>query len=544
MHPNVKKWSLNFVKVAIAVIGLWIVVWAPWSDEPALVWRDRATLNANIEIRGIKILDPVPVWLIEKSHDPALPPNTATIALTTFSNRKIHVQIDGHDESWPLTGPELRRALAPVGYPTADIQPNTGLPPLRWLQSFRTPEPQFTIPENLLKQTPAKPGETSAVVAQVGLRRLVREADPWLLVAAWSMLCIPFFVSAWRWRKLMQPQGIFLPFRKCLALTFVGQFYSTFLPGTTSGDLVKIVYTSQVTGSKTKSTVTILLDRVIGLIALAVIAGIASTCMIGSDPLMLWFSLGIAASLATLVVLSIIYFSHRLRRLTGLTWLLNHKAVPDFVRHADEVLHAYRGHWWILTEAFLASLITMVVIPISAFLAGRAFGIHAHIGYYFAYVPLAILAASVPISPPQGIGITEGMLLRFCAASCPSSGTSSAPTGSPPAPTPATNPPPNLSKHNHEFPTSPSVPSRCLAVSVVKKGSQEIIGSLFPSTNLTTTARGSVGQTLSQIPHPTHPDRFTRTFPVTALISNAAVPIGQPSTHNPHSSPELNTHNF
>jgi uncharacterized protein (TIRG00374 family) len=248
---------------------------------------------------------------------------------------------------------------------------------------------------------------------QIGLRNLMRNARPGMLLGAWALLCIPFVVSAWRWQKLMEPQGIRLPFKKCLALTFVGQFYSTFLPGITGGDLVKIIYTSRVVGSKTKAAITVLLDRVIGLIALVVIAGIAAACQVRHNPIMWWVMLGIAGALGALVLFSVIYFSHRLRRLTGLAWILNHSKVPAFVKKADDVLHAYRGAWPILLQAFIASLITQVTVPISAFLAGKAFGIPVHPGYYLAYVPLAILAASVPISPPQGFGVTEWVLFNL-----------------------------------------------------------------------------------------------------------------------------------
>ena len=412
MRASVKTWVFRLIKITIAVVGMWIVIWAPWKDEPALVWRDRAKLDVNTEIRGLKLLDPVPVWLIDRPRDAKLPPGTRIVAIVTFSNRHVRVLVDGHEESWPLSGTELRRALAPVGW-SGELQPNTGLPPVRWLKSFRTPQPQFVIPENLLLHAALKPGDAPTLAELPGLYNMILKANPWLMLASWSLLCIPFFVSAWRWRKLMQPQGINLPFSKCLALTFVGQFYSSFLPGITGGDLVKIVYTARLIGSKTKSTVTILLDRVIGLIALAVIAGIAAACQIGQDPAMLWLALGIGAGLAALVVTSIIYFSHRLRRLTGLNWVLNLKAVPDFVRHADEVLHAYRGHWLILFEAFLASLITQIVVPFSAFLAGRALGMHAPIGNYFAYVPIVLLSASIPASPPQGFGVMESLLALF-----------------------------------------------------------------------------------------------------------------------------------
>ena len=42
-----------------------------------------------------------------------------------------------------------------------------------------------------------------------------------------------------------------------------------------------------------------------------------------------------------------------------------------------------------------------------------ALGMNAPITYYMAYVPLAVLAASMPISPPQGLGFLEWVLDHF-----------------------------------------------------------------------------------------------------------------------------------
>jgi len=363
-----KKLILNLIKIIIAVGGLWWVI----AHTP---WNDVVTIKAGTHIAALEIVEPLEVTLLRK---PASKPVAVYVGLPT----------------------------KPVKVKDADGRAFTGV--LRPDAVTRETE----IPNDWLVTVE---GDTTVPKVQVGLRNLIRTANPWLFVASWSLLCIPFFVSAWRWRKLMQPQGINLPFSKCLALTFVGQFYSTFLPGITGGDLVKIIYTSRVVGSKTKATVTILLDRVIGLIALVVIAGIAAACQVRNNPMMWWVLLGIVAALGTLVLMSTVYFSHRLRSITGLEKVLNHSSTPAFIRKADDVLHAYRGSWRVLAQAFFASLITQIVMPISAYLAGRALGIHAHPGYYMAYVPLAILAASVPITPPQGFGVTEYVLFKLFA---------------------------------------------------------------------------------------------------------------------------------
>ena len=90
------------------------------------------------------------------------------------------------------------------------------------------------------------------------------------------------------------------------------------------------------------------------------------------------------------------------------------KAVEGIIG-TDEALHVYRGHFGLLAWAFVISVISQLSLPLSAWLSGMAFGMHAPVTHYLAYVPLAVLAASLPISPPQGFGVLDGILVHFFA---------------------------------------------------------------------------------------------------------------------------------
>ncbi|MCL2648048.1 MAG: flippase-like domain-containing protein [Phycisphaerales bacterium] len=250
-----------------------------------------------------------------------------------------------------------------------------------------------------------------------GLKSILIEArEKWyLLVFAWAILVIQFVVTAKRWQALMRPQGIKVGFWKSLQITFVGQFYSILLPGITGGDLVKIVYAARLTGSKTKSIVTVVLDRVIGLVALMVIGGISAVWQFfagaGRDATLKEVVLVIAVVMGALVVGCVVYFSRRLRAVTGMQKLIDHPRTPYFVKRADEALHQYRGHFGLLLWAFGISAVSQLALPISAWFSGMALGIDMNPGYYLAYIPVAILAASLP-GLPQGIGYVE-IIMRY-----------------------------------------------------------------------------------------------------------------------------------
>src|SRR5690606_33108250 len=113
----------------------------------------------------------------------------------------------------------------------------------------------------------------------------------------------------------------------------------------------------------------------------------------------------IVGILGAMAIFAVVYFSRRLRTITGLQRVLDHPRMPDLVKHADDVLHRYRGHTGLLVWAFAISVFSQLMLPLSAWLSGLAFGMEANVGYYLAYVPIAVLASSLPISPPQGFGV-------------------------------------------------------------------------------------------------------------------------------------------
>jgi uncharacterized protein (TIRG00374 family) len=385
MPKNAKKWIMNLVKVAIAVVGLWYVIsTTPWNDRATIDHTRLKNVKGDVaNLWGAVLLEDVRVTVLDP--DERMPVNRDLIHIR-FPATPVAVARDNK------TGKEI------LGQPQPDgtVQREVDIP-RKYLQIIESPDQRLEVPH-----------------IEIGVKNLIKLAKLklWLLLLALVSLGIPFMVTAWRWMKLMEPQGISLPYSKCLALTFVGQFYSTFLPGSVSGDVIKIYYTSKVTGSRTKSTVTVLLDRIIGLIALMLIAGIAAAFQL-SDPKMRTVVIAVAIIFVALAIGATIYFSHRLRNTFGLTRLLENPKIPDFVRRSDEVLHAYHGHRATLFLAFFAALFAQLAIPVSAWIAGTALGIEkANLGHYLAYVPIASLAAALPISF-LGLGVMDPVLFRL-----------------------------------------------------------------------------------------------------------------------------------
>lgn len=98
--------------------------------------------------------------------------------------------------------------------------------------------------------------------------QLVRADFRWLALA-FFMFAVTSVLAAIRWWFLVQVQGIRLPMKVIVALTFIGQFFNSFLLGAVGGDIVKIYYMQKYApGQKTHATLSIIMDRILGLFIL------------------------------------------------------------------------------------------------------------------------------------------------------------------------------------------------------------------------------------------------------------------------------------
>lgn len=113
---------------------------------------------------------------------------------------------------------------------------------------------------------PAKRAEIAATLAR---------ADVKWLVAGLLGYGFVELIATLRWQLLLRVQDIQLSFHRVFALTMVGVFFNFFIPGGTGGDAVKIFYLVKETpGRRGKALLSVLVDRLIGLLALIVFAGL------------------------------------------------------------------------------------------------------------------------------------------------------------------------------------------------------------------------------------------------------------------------------
>src|SRR3954470_5135849 len=101
---------------------------------------------------------------------------------------------------------------------------------------------------------------------------------PWLM-AAIVVFGTSTVAAAWRWNLLLKAQHIEITLRSLLGSYLVATYFNNFLPSNIGGDVIRIGDTARHTNSKTLATTIVLMDRIIGLIALVVIAALGATAV-------------------------------------------------------------------------------------------------------------------------------------------------------------------------------------------------------------------------------------------------------------------------
>ena len=131
-----------------------------------------------------------------------------------------------------------------------------------------------------------------------GLVTYVKNLDG-ALFALGALLFIVFFVCInSRWWFLLRANGLDVKFTEAQKYGWIGLFFNNVLPGATGGDVAKAVYIARrCSGQKIRAVVSIVVDRIIGLLSLIFVGSLASLLAMDRFPVFastIWLT-GLAA---------------------------------------------------------------------------------------------------------------------------------------------------------------------------------------------------------------------------------------------------------
>lgn len=261
-------------------------------------------------------------------------------------------------------------------------------------------------------------GLLALLLARANLAQLwgqVRRADVSWLAAALAVYLIMTLGGVWRWRLLLSAQGVRVSFRTLLTSYVVALFFNNFLPSNVGGDVYRIADTARPAGSKTLAATVVLVDRVLGLMALVLVASVGATLarllarnLLPISPVWLWTAWGAAVVATAVVFLTPAGFTRILRPLT----IIHPEWVGERIAGIEKALRRFRERLRAVGGCYLMAVFIQAAFVV--YYAGVARALHVPIATWdlAVIVPLTFLLQLIPISL-NGFGVREAAFSFF-----------------------------------------------------------------------------------------------------------------------------------
>lgn len=230
---------------------------------------------------------------------------------------------------------------------------------------------------------------------------------------------INFWLVSYRWKSILKARStVDIPLTGMLKITWIGQFFSSVLPGSVTGDLVKLLYIQKFEKNFSKQFLfaSILIDRLMGLSGLILMVGASSLLFSGHilenapgmEPLLKFNYI-----LVLLVFVSLGLFMYWHDFIRGILVKLQAKFLPALF---SRIISLWDDLVMIKSKMLKAVLLSIVVqffgvvifwSLIAPFVEGRMDFIQS-----LAFIPIGLMTLALPIAP-SGLGVGHAIFQKL-----------------------------------------------------------------------------------------------------------------------------------
>lgn len=250
------------------------------------------------------------------------------------------------------------------------------------------------------------------------LQQLITQPVRKLPLALGTVSCVfSVLLTFCRWSMLVWSQGLPFRLRDGFRIGFIGYLFNQVIPGAVSGDLVKAVLLAREQDRRTVAIATVVIDRIVGMYALVLVAGLSAACfwseLAATRELRLlatWVAgvSGVGTIGFALLFTPLLYRPRLVRALVRLP--LVGGALGEVLR-AMSVYHERRR---VILLAVLMSMVAHVGFIGSLWGAARSLpGDQWPLRVHYVVAPIGLSVNAIPLSP-GGLGVGEaGMQQLF-----------------------------------------------------------------------------------------------------------------------------------
>ena len=242
---------------------------------------------------------------------------------------------------------------------------------------------------------------------------------PVALLVSLLLVGLALFLCVVRWRIVLEAQGLHLPLGRATRISLVAQFFNSFLLGSTGGDLIKAYYAARETHhKKTEAVTTVFVDRLVGLWAMLLFAGvmmIPNYNMLRASRDLGLPALFILAMLGGLtVVLGVAFWGGVSKGLPRARERLRRLPKGELLERSLDSCRQFGKQKSFLLKTVAISLMVNLIFVLQISLLGQ--GLHLSIQpiALCVIVPVILCISSLPITP-NGLGVRENLYVRMLA---------------------------------------------------------------------------------------------------------------------------------
>ena len=236
---------------------------------------------------------------------------------------------------------------------------------------------------------------------------VARHASATWLAAALALYLAMVLTSAWRWRLLLDAQGLRFSFGALTSSFLVATFFNNFLPSNIGGDVIRIADTAPAAGSKTLATTVVLIDRGLGLLGLILMAALGATfgprftaSAVGAG--MLWAAFAAGSVVATLALV----FPESFTRLLQPLRLLHAEWVDERLARLTSALLRFRETPAALSGCFAGAVAVQTILILFYLAVAHSMAIPVGFTALAVIVPISFIVQMLPVSM-NGFGVRE-----------------------------------------------------------------------------------------------------------------------------------------
>ncbi len=245
---------------------------------------------------------------------------------------------------------------------------------------------------------------------RIGLRTVINsisELNLFWLIFALFLFSASHFIGSLQWWLILREEGVNISWPRTLSFYYTGLFFNNFFISSLGGDLVRMVDIKGHSHEGSTAVYSVFADRFIGLfvmsgMALLSIPYLLSVTQLSRPAALLVYSLPVLWFFVLFIL-----FSKRFA--APLAWLIK-KIIPGKItlkaREVYNKIYRMGRNRNLLVKILLLSFFVQSARITTHYFLARALGINVSPLYFFAFIPLIAIAASLPVSI-GGLGLRE-----------------------------------------------------------------------------------------------------------------------------------------